>query len=143
MIDLAIVVLIMLSIVSIIDFFTKKIPSALLTGMVFMVAIVNMAEVTFGMIHLAFGILAFLFAWMIYEVSFIGGMADVKIIALLGMMINSIPNFFIMIGFIMVFGFLYKLFWRFIMKKQDKEEVPFLPCLLIVYILLYTGGGII
>lgn len=143
MIDLAMVVGILILIVSIIDFFIKKVPSALLTGMLFLVAIVNMTEVTFGMIHLSFGIIAFIFAWMVYEAKFIGGVADLKIIALLGMMVNSIPTFFIMIGLVMLLGFLYKLFCRFILKKEDKEEVAFLPVLFVVYLILYIGGGVI
>lgn len=143
MIDLSLVILILLAIVSAIDLYTKKIPSVFLTGMIFIVAVVNMYEVTFGMIHLSFGILAFIFAWLIYEAGFIGGIADIKIIALIGMMVRTIPTFFIMLGLIMFFGMIYKLFWRFILKKEEKEEIPFLPCLLLVYVLLYVGGGII
>lgn len=143
MIDLAIVVLILLVIASLIDLFVKKVPSVFLTGMIFLVAVVNMYEITFGMIHLSFGILAFIFAWLLYEARFIGGIADVKVIAIIGMMVATIPQFFVMLGFIMVIGILYKLFWRFALKKKDDDEVPFLPALFIVYLLLYVGGAII
>lgn len=143
MISLAIVILTLLTVASIIDFYVKKIPSILLTAMIFIIAMVNMTEITFGLIHMSFGILAFIFAWLIYEGRFIGGIADVKVISMIGMMVKNIPVFFIMIGLIMILGVSYKLIWRYGLKRKKQEEVPFLPCLWLVYLILFFMGGII
>jgi len=122
-----------LFIVSILDLKFKKIPSILLTSLIFMVVFLNPE-------NLIFGVLSSIFALLIYEADFIGGIADIKVIAVIGMMINS---YFYFVGFIllvMVYGF----FWKVINKWRNKEdnEVAFIPALFFVYIVLWILGGL-
>lgn len=140
---LALIVLIFLLIVSAIDFKVKAIPSFFLTSFLLLVSLVNFVEITSGLYHLAFGIIAFIFAWTLYEIDFIGGMADIKIISLIGMMTFHLGYFFLFMIFTVFFGLIYKAVFRYGLKRKHKEEIPFLPCLTVVYIALLLVGGIV
>jgi len=43
---------------------------------------VNFHDLQYGMLHLSFGILAFIFAYLLYEGKFIGGVADIKVLVI-------------------------------------------------------------
>lgn len=143
MITLSLIVLILLGLVAIIDFLFKKIPSIFLTAIIFVVAMVNMFEINFGIIHLSFGILAFIFAYLLYESNFFSGIADIKVIVIVGMMIKTIPMFFIFIILIMSFGLIYKIVWKLRYKGKKEEEIPFIPSMFITYLIMFLIGGII
>jgi len=115
-----------------------------LTGLIFVVLMVNFyVDFEFGIVQIMLGIIGFVFAYMLYEARFIGGVADVKFIIVMAMMISTIPYLFIMFILIMVFGFVHLLNFRFILKRDYGEEIPFLFPLLTVYITLYILGGLI
>ena len=142
MIDLAIVLIFLLGVLALIDWKFKAIPSSFLTGILFATALIHFFNFEIGLISLSFGTLAFVYAWMLYEANFIGGIADVKIIVIIGLMISSVQTFFIFMLLVVLFGMAYKLIFRFILKKNDFEEVPFVPCLYAVYIVLFVMGGL-
>ena len=143
MIGLVLIVLFFLVVASILDLYIKKVPSIFLTGLIFIVALVNLSEITFGMIHLSFGIISFIFAWMLYEADFIGGVADIKIIIVIGMLCSTVPTLMIFFGLIAVFGVLYKGFWIYGLKRKQYELIPFVPCLLWIFLTLWLGGALI
>ena len=142
-IQLTIIVFTLLFLISLIDLKTKKVPAFLTTALIFTIAMVNMQDINFGLIHLGFGALAFIFAYILYELDFIGGIADIKVIVIIGMMIISLNHFFIFITLIMIIGFAYKLIWRYVLKKPDDAEVPFIISLWAVYSILLINGGLI
>jgi len=142
-ITLTIIVFALLFIISLIDLKTKKVPAFLTTGIIFVVAMVNMANIEFGLIHLGFGVLAFIFAYLLYETDFIGGVADIKVIVIIGMMIISIPYFFLAMILIMLFGIGYKFLLRYGLKKPEGSEIPFIISLWAVYTVLWAVGGLI
>ena len=142
-ITLTMIVFALLLVVSLIDFRTKHVPAFLTTSIIFLVAMVNMADIQFGLIHLAFGVLAFIFAYLLYEAEFIGGVADIKVMVIIGMMVTNIFSFFMFLGLVMLFGFLYKLVWRFILKKSEGSEVPYLLSLWAIYVILWMQEGLI
>lgn len=142
MIDLAIVVLILLGIVAVIDWKVKAIPSAFLTGLIFMTAMIHFYNFEMGVISLAFGSLAFIYGWLLYEADFIGGLADVKVLTVIGLMITSVPMFFVFVLATLLFGMTYKLTFRYLLKKHKYEEVPFIPPLYAVYVALWIIGGV-
>ena len=142
MISISIILLILLAIVSIIDLKFKSIPSTFLTGIVFLTAIVHFYNFEVGLISLAFGTLAFLYAWTLYEANFIGGIADVKVLVIIGLMIQSVLYFFAFMLLVVLLGMGYKLFFRYVLRKEDKEEVPFLLGLYAVYLTLFFIGGV-
>ena len=143
MIDLVTVILFFLVVASLIDFYTKQVPSVFLTGLIVIVAVVNLAEIQFGMIHLTFGIISFIFAYMLYEADFIGGVADIKVITIIGMLCSTIPFLLTFFGLVGLLGLLYKGVWLFVGQKNENDLVPFLPCLLWVFITLWGVGGLI
>ena len=143
MIDLSIVLLIVLGIVAVIDLLLKRVPSILLTGLIFITAVTNFVTFEAGMISLAFGTLAFIFAYMLYEANYIGGIADIKFLIIIGMMLPNLLYFFAFVLITLIFGLIYKLTFRFILNKKEKEEVPFILALYCVYVTLWLIGGVI
>jgi hypothetical protein len=125
---------IILLIFSIIDWRVKAIPSIFLTAMLFTVAFLYPA-------NLWFGIMAFIMAYLLYEAEFFGGVADIKIMAMVGFMISTTSWMLLYIGLIMIFGMAWKSIYKIRMRRS--KQCPFVPVFLFVYIALYILGGII
>jgi len=142
-ITLTIIVFLFLLIISLIDLKTKKVPAFLTTALIFTIAMVNMNDINFGILHLAFGVLAFIYAYMIYELDFIDGVADIKVIVIIGMMVAEFSTFFVFMALVMFFGVAYKLIWKFGLKKPEGSEIPFIISLWAVYSVLWIVGGLI
>lgn len=136
------ILLFLLLVIAIIDWKFKSVPSIFLTGLLFVVAMVNFVDFNWGVFHLSMGAMAFIFAWLLYEGQFISGIADVKVLSIIGLMINSIPMFFVFVLVTLLMGMSYKLIFRFILKKDQFEEIPFIPALVCVYIVLFLIGGV-
>lgn len=142
--DLAMILIVVIGIVAIIDWKFKQIPSIFLTGILFVVMMIQLfSPSTWAYFHLAGGLTFFVFAWMLYEANFIGGIADIKIITIIGLMISNYPFLFIGVLLILFYGFIYKVIFRYILKKDKEEEVPFIPCLFSVYLAMYYLGGVL
>jgi len=132
------VVLGALIIASLLDLKYKGVPSVALTGLIFIVAVLRIE-------NLQFGILAGLMAWtvkdLIYEFQGLEfGMADIKIMAIIGLLVPSLEAFLFFIGIFSIFQFVYTAVWQW-RVGHDKER-PFIPCLLAVYIALMIIGGV-
>jgi len=125
--------------VGIIDFKFKAIPSIILTGMIFAVAILNPA-------NLWFGIMGCIMACLLYEGGFFSGIGDIKVMTLIAFMLSSISELFLLIILILVFGLVWKGIWHLRFKARRKklpDEFPFIPVFLFVYITLYILGMLI
>lgn len=122
-----------LLIVGIIDWKLRCVPSIFLTGILFIVAMLNPA-------NLWFGIMAFIMAWLLYEADFFSGVADIKVMAMLGFLINTTNGLFAFILLTVIYGVLWKIMikWRF--KKAN--DVAFLPVFFFVYITMIALGWI-
>lgn len=130
MIDfLTIIVLCGLISASYLDLKYRAIPSVFLTGLLFLVAIVRID-------FIAFGVLAGIFAWTMKDILSMKqlefGMADIKIMIIIGLMLHTREMFLLFVGVFAVFQFAYTVLWTWRMG-EDKER-PFVPCLLAVYI---------
>ena len=137
MLALNLIVLGILILASFLDWKYKKVPSVLLTGILFLALIINYD-------NLYFGIASLVFAFMIGELMPEGewGMADIKVITLIGLLI--VPNILYFIMYLLLFiSFqgLYTVTWRYVLKKD--EIMPFLPCLTAIYIALFSIGGLV
>lgn len=133
----AIVFLIILLIISIIDLKIKAIPSFFLTGFILVALLV-----TSNPLSLFLGICAFVYALALYELNFISGIADIKIISLVGILLSSYFSFILFMILLVYYGLFYKMFFRFVLKKDEKEEIPFILCICFVYASLLLVGGI-
>lgn len=102
-----------------------------------------MYDFIFGIQHLAYGVIAFIFAILLYDFDYIGGWADIKVITIIGMMITNIQFLAIMMLLVTAYGTIYKGIWIVKGKLKEDDEVPFLIPLTAVYLFLLFTGGII
>jgi len=131
---LAIIVGAFLLFASVIDWKFKALPSIILTAMLFVVAVLNPA-------NLWFGIMAFMMAYLLYEADFFSGVADIKIMAMLGFMISTTNYLFGLILLTVIFGLVWKVLIKWRLKKE--KDTAFIPVFLFIYITLCLLGGIL
>ena len=126
------IVALFLVVVSLIDWKIKVLPSIMLTGMLFAVAVLNPA-------NLWFGIMAFMMGYLLMEADFFSGVADLKVMAMIGFMLSTTNYLFGLILLTVIFG----TFWKILIKWRLKheKEVAFIPVFLFIYITLYILGG--
>lgn len=95
--------------------------------------------------NLIWGVSAFTFGWLLYEFDFLGGrffggIADVKVVTIIGLMISSLPEFASMMvattGLSVVLSII--LYYR--NNKKIPDEIPFIPVLLLVYVIVLLVG---
>jgi len=127
------IVALFLVVVSLIDWKLKVLPSIFLTGMLFTVAVLNPA-------NLWFGIMAFIIAYLLYEADFFSGVADIKIMTTIGFMLSTTNYLFGLILLTVIFG----TFWKILIKWRLKheKEVAFIPVFLFIFLTLWILGGI-
>ena len=129
-ISIEMLVLLFLFIISLADLKWKAIPSIVMTGMLFVVAVVNTSNFFY------FGLLT-IFGLLMYEFDFISGIADLKAFAIIGFVISSHYEVFIFMMLFVVFGFFYKVLSKYMLK--EKYEIAFLP----VFFFSYMGLKIV
>ena len=116
---------------SYLDIKYKAVPSVILTSMILTVLLLNPENIYFGVVAFVFAILV---KDLINDVAGLDfGVADIKIMIIIGLILSSRMEFLLMIGIFAVFQLVWVLLWSWKMKK-DKREMPFVPCLLAVYI---------
>lgn len=125
---------IFLIIIAIIDYYTRTIPSVLLTAGLFIVVALNQGNIFYGL-------MAFNLSYMLYEANFFGGMADIKVFTLFGFLLPSLYAFMIFIILFAVLGVSWKIIYKW--KHPKEDECPFLPVFVFVFIGLLLIGGII
>ena len=126
------IVLGFLLIVSLIDWKLKVLPSIMLTGMLFVVAVLNPA-------NLWFGIMGFIIEVLLYETGYFSGIADIKVMTTIAFMLSTTNYLFGFIVLTVWFGLVWKILIKWRLKKET--EVAFLPVFLFVYITLMLLGG--
>jgi hypothetical protein len=131
-----------LILLSAIDIRKQTLPSILTTSGIFLVAIANFQ-------NLPYGILAFIFGWILMDGfadkgEFFSGVADLKMMVLLGLMTSTLGMFLVTCVLVVIFGTLYKVFAVKVFKQ--KEVTAFIPVFLLTFITLmiikYVVGGI-
>lgn len=132
------VVLGVLILASFLDLKYKSVPSVLLSLMIFVVLLLRPD-------NLLFGVIAFVFAWVIRDlISDVAGMefgvADIKIMVIIGLLLANFTSLIIMLISFSIFQFAYTVIWRWKVAKEG--EMPFIPCLLAVYVALLLIGGV-
>jgi len=128
-IALIVVTFVFLFILTFLDFKYKQMPSILTTSYLLGLAILFPNSIIYA------GIMA-LFGLFLYEAKDggVGGIADIKVMAILGFFIPSATYSLIVIGLILIIGILYKAFSKYVLKY--KNETPFLIVFLITFVLM-------
>lgn len=123
-------VFVLLIIMTYLDVKHKKVPSILSTSIILSLLI-------FRYEYLVYGVMAFVFGWFLYESNYFRGVADLKALTIIGLMLHNRFEFGLLMGILVIVGFLYQLCF-FYFKKRDKKEIPFLPVFLITYLILMS-----
>ena len=129
---------IVLIFVSILDIKYKQIPSVYLTGLIFIVLLMRPQNLIFGVILLVFGMLIRDFIHGVAGMDF--GTADIKILIVIGLLFVSSHVMFLFLIVFAILQFAYITLWRNFVAKDD--YVPFVPCLLGVFVTLLLMGGL-
>lgn len=132
MLIINIVVVVLFAIVVYFDLKSHEIPAFFTTSILFILSIVNFANIPYG-------IIALIFAWMLYETDFMKGIADVKMIAAIGLMCSSIYAIISLVILVTVYGALYKIMMNVALKKK---EIAFTLPLLLCYLIMWISGVI-
>jgi hypothetical protein len=130
---LLIIVGIYLLIASIIDWKLKSLPSIFLSSILFVVAFMFPQNVWFG-------IMTFILAFLLYEAGFFSGIADIKIMTMLGFMVSTINWLFVLILLSVCYGLVWKVFVKWRLPKE--KDCAFIPVFLFVYFTFYLLGGL-
>jgi hypothetical protein len=133
---LVLVVLGVLALASYLDLKYKAVPSVLLTGMIFAILVLRSQNILFGIAGFVFAILIQDLLNDMAGMEF--GVADIKVFAMIGLMLSNFTGLMIMIACFLVFQFVYTLVWKWKVSKED--QIAFIPCLWMVYIALMVAG---
>ena len=133
---LVLVILGMLILASIFDLKYKAVPSVILTAGIFTALLINPHNLLFGVICLVF---AMMIRDLIDDVVGLGfGIADIKIFVIFGLLLVNFKALILTILIFLIFQFVYTVVWRW--RVSNEAEMPFIPCLLAVYIALMLLG---
>ena len=136
MIALNLVVAVLLAIVVGFDIRSKQIPAILTTSIILVLSIVNVD-------NLQFGVIAFIFGWLLYEFEFFEGLADVKVITAIGLMCSSMFGIFTLIILVTIYGAIYRVAFGIIVKRKAIAfTVPLFLIYLTMWFLSSKVGGI-
>jgi len=128
----------MLVIMSYLDIKYKSIPSVFLTGLIFVVLLMRPQNLLFGVILLVFGLMIKDLVYGMARMDF--GNADIKILIVIGLLFVSSHVMFLFLIVFAILQFAYITLWRNFVAKDD--YVPFVPCLLGVFVTLLLMGGL-
>jgi hypothetical protein len=96
--------------------------------------------------NLIWGISAFTFGWLLFEFDFLGGkffggLADVKVVTIIGLMISNLQEFATLMIATTGFSVILSIILYYKNNKKIPDEIPFIPVLLLVYISVIIMGG--
>ena len=131
MVALILLVLFVLLALTIWDIKTQEFPAFITTTMILVLFFLRPE-------NMIYGLMAFLFGLLIYEMfsgRYISGMGDLKVMGIIGMMVPSINIFGIFMLLVVGIGAIFMIIMSFLFKGKS-VELPFLPVLFVVYVLL-------
>ena len=97
----------------VLDIWKKAVPSILGTGILFVLAVVNLQ-------NLPYAVAMFIFAWLLYEAGMYKGIADVKMIAAIGFLIPSLLGVIAFVMVLTVYTAIYNILMRWGLKIEEE-----------------------
>ena len=129
---------------TILDIKTKEVPVILTTPLILITALVYNQNIMFG-------VLGFIFAYMLLEglsvdkEGFYSGIADLKALILISLTISTISGFMFFMFLTVIYGLVYKEIVNRFLFKDKFDQIAFMPAILLTYITLLivkiTGLG--
>ena len=126
MIDIITVFIVFLVTFALIDLKYKEIPSVFLTGVLIILLVTKLTNLNLVILSLMFSILY-------YEFDFLKGLADIKVMTMLGFFMNNFSQVIIMSFLVLFYGIVYTYLYK---TKIDKKsnEIPFIPVFVFVFL---------
>lgn len=132
---LEILIGVILLIFAIIDLKYKAIPSFLTTIVILALVLINYNNLVFGIAGAIFGL--FLFEFNFLKERYFGGIADIKVMTIIGLMISSLTQFSIMMIILMGLGVITTIFRFYYYKdKKQPKEFAYIPILFLTYLIM-------
>lgn len=128
-IKLTILIGLALAVLSAVDLWKKKLPAIIPTSLILLLLITRPNFILLGIIGFVYG----LFLW---EFNFFKGRADIKVIIIISLMLNGLNQFISFMTITALSGLIYKAGIKYIIKPKEETEIPFIPLLFIVYIIM-------
>jgi len=128
--------------ISILDFKYKAVPSIFLTLMLIILSFLRFDNIQWVFILTLFG----LFLWELsHENKTSFGLADIKVMAMMGFFINSVWTIGVFLILFSVSQLIYFTLIRSFIKNENEilgisQEVPFIPVLLVLWLIGLIGG---
>lgn len=138
---LELIVLFAILVFALFDLKERAVPSFLTTTIILALLLIQPQ-------NLIWGISAFTFGWLLFEFDFLGGrffsgIADVKVVTIIGLMITSLQQFATMMIATTGFSVILSIILYYKNNKKMPEEIPFIPVLLLVYVVTTISGDFI
>lgn len=134
---LLVIVTLFMFIFSFLDIKYRLIPSVFTTSLLFIVLVLRLDNLEYGILALIFSVFIYELWSGMYGKDF--GLADMKVMVIIGLLISDMRMFFVFIGLFMLFQFIYAVLWSKFVKSENL--MPFIPCLYAVYLTLLMLGG--
>lgn len=128
---LEIIVFLAIAVFAYLDWRSHAVPAFATTTVILALLLINPQ-------NLIWGVSAFAFGWLLYEFDFLGGrffggIADVKVMTIIGLTLNSLISFASMMIATTGFSVILSIILYYRNDKKIPEEIPFIPVLLLVY----------
>lgn len=133
-----ILVFLAIAIFAYLDWKSHAVPSFATTTVILALLLINPE-------NLIWGISAFTFGWLLYEFDFLGGrffggIADVKVVTIIGLMISNLQQFATLMIATTGFSVILSIILYYKNNKKIPDEIPFIPVLLLVYVAVLIVG---
>lgn len=116
------------------DLYHKKVLAIIPSIAILFLLIVNYDNTT----ALVFGLICGVTGLIFYEISFFEGLADIKSLIILGLLINSIQQYFITMLIICISAIIWMIFLKIAFDYKNDDEIPFMPVIFIGYLYILT-----
>lgn len=136
-VEIIILVGMFLMVMSLLDIWKRTVPS-IFPSMIILFLIIAGAFANGFTNTIYFGVLSFVFGWLLYEFDLFRGVADLKTTVIVGLTLSSLNQFYVYMTFLPVIATIYNLLFIKVFKLKKGQEVPFLPVFLAIYIILMT-----
>lgn len=131
---LELIVFVAIAVFAYLDWKSHAVPSFATTTVILALLLINQQ-------NLIWGISAFVFGWLLYEFDFLGGrffggIADVKVVTIIGLMISDLQQFASLMVATTGLSVILSIILYYKNNKKMPDEVPFIPVLLVVYLVV-------
>lgn len=120
---------------AVVDFRSSEIPSFATTTVILALLLIQPN-------NLIWGISAFVFGFLLYEFDFLGGrffggIADIKVMTIIGLMISNLIEFATLMITTTGLSVIFSIMIYYFNNKEMPKEIPFIPVLLLVYLIVW------